>query len=1052
MQSAQVYQRVGQLADLSGKVTGLAQALQNERQDTVQYIVLGTDGRADGLSSTKATAALAAPELAVLHKDYGVTSRWARQASSLLRGIDDSYPALAQQDASGALAAISGLPALRQAAAHSELPPLQVIQSYAAAISSILAVDDQVAVGSNDSTLADSVRVASLMSKIKEEASQQQAILTSAQALDLSGSGQFTHSQQAAINEAQAEQQGNLTDYNENATAAQKELYHNAVSGTAVVNAQQQEQQAISVATSGQANASDPTIANASAAMSYLVTSFRSAESQLVNSVIARSKQLRNNAITSVIVDSLAVLLVLALALIFTTIVGTSMVRPLRRLRAGALEVAGLRLPEAVRRMNESDGEAVSLDVEPINVDSTDEIGEVARAFDQVHREALRLASNEAALRGNVNAMFVNLSRRSQSLVERQIRLIDELEQGEQNSERLSSLFQMDHLATLMRRNSENLLVLAGHDVARRWNKPVALVDVLRAAVSEIEQYERVTLNVQPGISVRGQAVSDVVHLTAELVENATSFSPADTPVSIVGHLLSSGGVLLEIADQGVGMGAEEMAHANWRLDNPPVVDVAVSRRMGLFVVARLAARHSVRVRLRPASTGGLTALVWLPDEVVTHDTPGSSRLPDRLDSPAALQGSSNGSPAGNGGGTGNGMWVQPERSAAEQEVNAARAPRFAPLLADAADTGLGPRRVPGAGPRPGGDRRAASTTGPLPAFRTSPQPAPQSAPQRDAEAFVPAPQPVAEVEAPGTASDQFGNSSMPAGWGRQAGSAGAPGATRVPGSASVAASAQRHPTSAVAGGPPATVKGLGGSSDGPWYGRTGRIVDSPEGGVIVPPPPPASAGEGNRLPIFEAVESDWFRHGRHGISQPGADERPASSAGSSDPDTSSLGASAASASPAGASVSGASVSGASVSGASVSGASVSGASASPASVSAASVSEAGASGAGASSADATSAEDSSWTSAADEGWRAAEAASVPTSGGVTPAGLPKRVPKANLVPGTAAEAPKPAPALTRSAAATRDRFASFQRGIKEGRAAASGDEPADGERDDNSR
>ena len=124
----------------------------------------------------------------------------------------------------------------------------------------------------------------------------------------------------------------------------------------------------------------------------------------------------------------------------------------------------------------------------------------------------------------------------------------------------------------------------------------------------------------QPGISVRGQAVNDVVHLVAELAENATSFSSAETPVTVSGHLLNSGGVLLDITDQGVGMGAEEMAHANWRLDNPPVVDVAVSRRMGLFVVARLAARHGIRVRLRPATTGGLTALVWLPDETVTHD------------------------------------------------------------------------------------------------------------------------------------------------------------------------------------------------------------------------------------------------------------------------------------------------------------------------------------------------------------------------------------------------------------------------------------------------
>ena len=316
-----------------------------------------------------------------------------------------------------------------------------------------------------------------------------------------------------------------------------------------------------------------------------------------------------------------AVLIVLLLALLLTTVVGRSMVRPLRRLRSGALEVAGVRLPETVRRMSDSDGAGVPLEVEPIDVDSSDEIGEVARAFDQVHREALRLAANEAALRGNVNAMFVNLSRRSQSLVERQIRLIDDLEQGEQDPDRLSSLFQMDHLATRMRRNSENLLVLAGHDASRRWNQPVALVDVLRAAVSEIEQYERVTLNVQPGIAVRGHAVNDVVHLLAELAENATSFSSAETPVVVAGHLLSSGGVLLDITDQGVGMGAEEMAHANWRLDNPPVVDVAVSRRMGLFVVARLAARHGIRVRLRPGAAGGLTALVWLPDEVVSHET-----------------------------------------------------------------------------------------------------------------------------------------------------------------------------------------------------------------------------------------------------------------------------------------------------------------------------------------------------------------------------------------------------------------------------------------------
>ncbi len=449
-------------------------------------------------------------------------------------------------------------------------------------------------------------------------------------------------------------------------------------------------------------------------------------QQKLVATTISRASALRRQAIETASLVGAAVLIVLLLALLLTTVVGRSMVRPLRRLRSGALEVAGVRLPETVRRMSDSDGAGVPLDVEPIDVDSSDEIGEVARAFDQVHREALRLAANEAALRGNVNAMFVNLSRRSQSLVERQIRLIDDLEQGEQDPDRLASLFQMDHLATRMRRNSENLLVLAGHDATRRWNQPVALVDVLRAAVSEIEQYERVNLNVQPGIAVRGHAVNDVVHLLAELAENATSFSSAETPVAVAGHLLSSGGVLLDITDQGVGMGAEEMAHANWRLDNPPVVDVAVSRRMGLFVVARLAARHGIRVRLRPAPAGGLTALVWLPDEVISHESStgasghaqvrrvGGRRRPGRsrcrrcqlLPRPDSTWSST-------------AAWTACA-SPVEQEINAARMPRFGsqqPTQLTESGSGLGPRRVPGAGPHPGNAAwGGAATTSPLPA------------------------------------------------------------------------------------------------------------------------------------------------------------------------------------------------------------------------------------------------------------------------------------------------------------------------------------------------
>ncbi|SNC71322.1 Signal transduction histidine kinase [Streptomyces sp. 2114.4] len=336
-------------------------------------------------------------------------------------------------------------------------------------------------------------------------------------------------------------------------------------------------------------------------------------ETTLLSEMEQKSRKLRSEATQSAIISGALILLVLGVSLVGAFVVARSMVRSLRRLQDTAQKVAQDRLPELVKQLSESDPQDVDTSVQSVGVHSRDEIGRVAAAFDDVHREAVRLASEQALLRGNVNAMFTNLSRRSQGLIQRQLSLISELESREADPDQLSSLFKLDHLATRMRRNGENLLVLAGEEPGRRWTRPVPLVDVLRAAASEVEQYERIELNAVPQTEVAGRVVNDLVHLLAELLENATSFSSPQTKVKVTGHALPDGRVLVEIHDTGIGLSPEDLSAINERLASPPTVDVSVSRRMGLFVVGRLSLRHGIRIQLRPSDSGGTTALVMLP-------------------------------------------------------------------------------------------------------------------------------------------------------------------------------------------------------------------------------------------------------------------------------------------------------------------------------------------------------------------------------------------------------------------------------------------------------
>lgn len=607
--TATSYGQVQELTELGQQITGLTHELQTERDLVAGYIADGRKGSVDAIVTQ--------------HDDV---DRAADAVRAQADKIDDSRDAVLRDKLAAAENRLSNLPAIRQASMSTQLPMVDAIDAYSVVVSDLLAVNVEIAASSGDSELAERVRALDALSRAKEQTSRQRALVFGALR-----NKQFLPGEYQTLQLTDAKQQSALSDFSSSATAKERQLYEDVVTGSGVDRAARLLAQVL--ARTGEAR--DATLEvdpqDWFDAMSAKLNLMRDVEEKLVNEILDRSRELRGAATQDALVDAGVVLLVIAFALAVALVVARSMTRPLQTLRASALEVAGRRLPETVREMRESDGRDIDIRVEPTGVNSADEIGQVARAFEEVHTEAVRLAGEQAALRANVNAMFVNLSRRSQSLVQRQLHLIDDLEGAEEDPDQLASLFKLDHLATRMRRHGENLLVLAGEDPGRQWGKPVSLVDVLRAAISEVEQYERVELRGQQDVAVTGRAVNDLVHLLAELLENATSYSSHGTTVLLASQVLADGRVMLEVADSGIGMAPHELAAANERLATPPLLDVSVSRRMGLFVVGRLASRHGIRVQMRESSTGGVSALVMLPAELV-------ARAPIGVTSPEAAE------------------------------------------------------------------------------------------------------------------------------------------------------------------------------------------------------------------------------------------------------------------------------------------------------------------------------------------------------------------------------------------------------------------------------
>ncbi|BAV40452.1 ATP-binding protein [Mycobacterium ulcerans] len=346
------------------------------------------------------------------------------------------------------------------------------------------------------------------------------------------------------------------------------------------------------------------------------------ATESVTKAVQARASARRDAAIR----DTVLVLGAILVAVVVVLLVARALVRPLRQLRDGALKVAHTDLEGEIAKVREG-AEPIP---EPLPVYTTEEIGQVAHAVDELHAQVLVLAGDEARLRSLVNDMFETMSRRSRSLVDQQLSLIDGLERNEEDPDRLDTLFRLDHLAARLRRNSANLLVLAGAQISRDHREPVPLLTVISAAVSEVEDYRRVETGGVADCTVIGAAAGAVIHLLAELIDNALNYSPPTAPVRVSAVRGSEGGVLLRIADSGLGMTESDRRMANMRLHSGGEVTPANARHMGLFVVGRLAARHGIRVGLRGPSTGeaggGTTAEVYLPRTVlVDGQRPGSA-------------------------------------------------------------------------------------------------------------------------------------------------------------------------------------------------------------------------------------------------------------------------------------------------------------------------------------------------------------------------------------------------------------------------------------------
>jgi signal transduction histidine kinase len=602
------FTRASRLTELSASVRGSIAALQAERE---LLATTGTTSKTFAGARTASDAALAATRNAI--------------ATGTAHGDLDP---VAESTWSAADSQLGELAFLRAETGAPSPDRTAVVSGYSQLADGLFAFDRVLATGLADADLTQEALALYDLSSAREEISYQQAMVLAGIARHIVATDDI-----ASLHGSLARLASRISDFRAVASQDVVNNYAAVVSGPTMTQ-QTLLSQAIdeSGGMSGQAMPGamiDISVATWNATNGKVIAGLTDVIDHLAAHQRSDTTTLRAQAGTAAATAIIALVAAIAATIALMVLVARQLLRSIGVLRRTARDVASRQLPDAVERIRA--GETVDVTVAPVGVHTSDEIGQLARAFDAVHGEALRLAVEQANLRANYSELFVNLSRRSQSLVQRQLRLIEQLERDEEDADQLSALFKLDHLATRMRRNNENLMVLSGSELARGGGQPIPLSDLLRAAVSEIEFYQRVVVQPPPEVHVVGYAAGDLVRLLAELLDNATAFSAPDTPVTVASHRTRRRAIVIDIVDHGIGMNDEDLVRANEQLSQPAGVEGRITRRMGLFVISRLANQHGIRVRLHGGQDiPGLRVTITVPMELVVGD-PAASVPPPSL-------------------------------------------------------------------------------------------------------------------------------------------------------------------------------------------------------------------------------------------------------------------------------------------------------------------------------------------------------------------------------------------------------------------------------------